>query len=215
MFSELERLLLKPGTLPPCSPVCASGTRTRGSCRPPSRGRGPGPSSAGSRCPGSPCSRGVCGHRSRGTWRGGSGPRGGGRRPGAPATARVSVPRRPLTPRKPGLKTRPGLEPGASPRAVLRLALPQPKNLPFWPPSSQFRLPTLRWPLQASLIWCRVHFYRGSRGDLGQFEVPVASMKLTTSFQMKRYVSILVHGGDGPPPPPVSRKLLTPSSRVF
>lgn len=138
-----------------------------------------------------------------------------GRRPGAPATARVSVPRRPLTPRKPGLKTRPGLEPGASPRAVLRLALPQPKNLPFWPPSSQFRLPTLRWPLQASLIWCRVHFYRGSRGDLGQFEVPVASMKLTTSFQMKRYVSILVHGGDGPPPPPVSRKLLTPSSRVF
>ena len=85
MFSELERLLLKPGTLPPCSPVCASGTRTRGSCRPPSRGRGPGPSSAGSRCPGSPCSRGVCGHRSRGTWRGGSGPRGGGRRPGAPA----------------------------------------------------------------------------------------------------------------------------------
>ena len=138
-----------------------------------------------------------------------------GRRPGAPATARVSVPRRPLTPRKPGLKTRPGLEPGASPRAVLRLALPQPKNLPFWPPSSQFRLPTLRWPLQASLIWCRVHFYRGSRGDLGQFEVPVASMKLTASFQMKRYVSILVHGGDGPPPPPVSRKLLTPSSRVF
>lgn len=138
-----------------------------------------------------------------------------GRRPGTPATARVSVPRRPLTPRKPGLKTRPGLEPGASPRAVLRLALPQPKNLPFWPPSSQFRLPTLRWPLQASLIWCRVHFYRGSRGDLGQFEVPVASMKLTTSFQMKRYVSILVHGGDGPPPPPVSRKLLTPSSRVF
>ena len=69
-----------------------------------------------------------------------------GRRPGAPATARVSVPRRPLTPRKPDLKTRPGSEPGASPRAVRRLALPQPKNLPFGPPSSQFRLPTCRGP---------------------------------------------------------------------
>ena len=138
-----------------------------------------------------------------------------GRRPGAPATARVSVPRRPLTPRKPDLKTRPGSEPGASPRAVRRLALPQPKNLPFGPPSSQFRLPTLPWPLTGLLdLVSRTVLARLPR-DFGAFRGPVASMKPTTSFQMKGYVSILVHGGDGPPPPPVNRKLLTPSSRVF
>lgn len=139
-----------------------------------------------------------------------------GRRPGAPATARVSVPRRPLTPRRPwGLKTRPGLEP--VPASGSTPPCPSPTKEPSF---FGLRLRSSGYPPcggpQASLIWCRVHFCRWLPRELGAVRGPGGIHgKTDYLLQMKRYVSILVHGGDGLPPPRVSRKLLTPSSRVF
>lgn len=52
-----------------------------------------------------------------------------GRRSSAPATARVSVPLRPLSPRKSAWRTRPRWAFGASPRAVRPLALTHTLNL--------------------------------------------------------------------------------------
>ena len=108
-----------------------------------------------------------------------------GRRPAAPATAGVSVPRRPLPPRKPDLKTRPGSEPGASPRAVRRLALPQAKNLPLGPPTAVQASHPAGAPA-TPLIRSRVQPSTAPAGTWGQFAVPVASVKPTASFREHR-----------------------------
>lgn len=112
-----------------------------------------------------------------------------------------------------GLEDKAGLGSGRLASGVCRLALSQPQNLLVGPPPLQLSLPSRRRPLQASLILVSPTI---PAGIWGQFSGRVASRKRTTSFQIKHYVSMAVPGGDRPPPPAASAKLLTPqSSRVF